>query len=42
MLERRHLLRLKFEKSLGFKGLPPLDPITLLGYWIGAWRLIGI
>ena len=21
-------------KSLSFQGLPPLDPITLLGYWI--------
>ena len=26
MLERKHLLRLIFEKSMGFKRLPHLDP----------------
>ena len=24
----------KLEKSLSFPGILPLDPITLLGYWI--------
>ena len=24
------------KKLLSFQGLPPLDPITLLGYWYGA------
>ena len=35
-LEKASPLTQNLKKSLSFQGLPPLDPITLLGYWIGA------
>ena len=40
-LKRSLLLRLQISKTLlCIQRLPPLEPITLLQYWIGARRLI--
>ena len=35
-LEKASPLTPNLKTSLSFQGLPPPDPITLLGYWIGA------
>ena len=39
-IEKVYLQTTDVKKSLSFQGLPPLDPITLLGYWIRVLRLI--
>ena len=31
-----------YKKNVSFQGLSSPDPTTLLGYWIGARRVIGV